>query len=128
VSGTAYDSYNASLHLPEGLRIVGTEGTPSKVEDRRVVAGFPERRAPEQEEQIIVVAEVEKAFEHSEVGLSSLGTDSNTQNDRVAVKIRALAADPARQPATWRWDLVLGLVVALVLVTAFVVWRRKVVK
>jgi hypothetical protein len=121
-TGPAHDSYRGSLHLPEGLKILGTEGIPATVEDdNRVEVGFLERRAPEQEEQVVVFAEVLKPFEHREVSL---------QGDRgtVTVLIRAMQAyenpAPVRRETAVRWNLVL---VPVLLAAVFVVflWRRK---
>lgn len=112
--GPAYDSYNGSLHLPEGLKILGTEGVPAKVEEHNAVrVGFPDRRAPEQVERVVVIAEVEKAFSHREVSL--YGT-----RGPVTVKIQALGFEPAKRATTVRWDLVITL--ALLLMVVFSVW------
>jgi len=118
VRGSAYDSYNGNLSLPESLKILGTEGIPAKVEEHNVTVGFPDRRAPEQVERVVVIAEVEKAFSHREVSLSAAG-------GRVMVKIQALAPEPVRHTTTVRWDLVITLVLLLMMV--FSVWwlRRR---
>jgi hypothetical protein len=134
VTGPAYDSYAASLDLPDGMRILATEGTPGEAGHEQIVrtSFYPERRPPGQEERVVAIAVVEKPFEHSEVTLSTgepafqWAGDANAGNNSYAIKIRALAADPA--PAGRRWDLLLGFLVATVLVVAFVAWRRRAVK
>lgn len=127
VTGTAYDNYAASLSLPEGLKIVGAEGTPATVHERRVVARFPERRAPEQLERVIAVAEVEKAFEHSEVGLYAEGDDASLGNNSFSVKIRALEAPrvPAQEDGSGVWVFLLGMVAGAGAVVGFLVVRRR---
>ncbi|MFI6097743.1 hypothetical protein ACIA8G_19465 [Lentzea sp. NPDC051213] len=133
ITGPAYDSYAASLDLPDGMKIVETEGTPGEADYNQILrTRFPERRPPGQEERVVAIAVVEKPFEHSEVTLSTgedaflWAGDANAGNDRYSVKIRALPADPA--PAGRRWDLLIGFLIATVLVVAFVAWRRRAVK
>ncbi|MFJ5986008.1 hypothetical protein [Lentzea sp. NPDC092896] len=117
--GPAHDSYNGSLHLPEGLKILGTEGIPAEVRERNLVeVGFPDRRAPEQVERVVVIAEVETAFPHREVSLTAV-------TERVTVQIRALGSEPAKRARTVPWDMVITLV--LLLMVVFTVWwlRRR---
>ncbi|WP_156093876.1 hypothetical protein [Lentzea aerocolonigenes] len=132
ITGPAYDNYAASLRLPDGLRIVETEGAPGKTDDQIVRVRFPDRRPPGQEERIVAVAVVEKPFEHSEVSLWTGETilhppvDANAGNDNYRVLIRALPADP--WPDGRRWNLLVVFLVAAVLVVAFVAWRRRAVR
>lgn len=132
VTGPAYDNYAGSLRLPDGMRIVETEGAPGKTDNQTVRVRFPDRRPPGQEERIVAFAVVEKPFEHSEVSLwtgeSVLNppADANAGNDGYRVLIRALPPDPG--PDGRRWNLLAAFIVAAVLVVAFVTWRRRAVK
>lgn len=133
VTGPAHDSYAGSLSLPDGMRIVETEGPPGTADDDQAVRfRSPDRRPPGLEERIVAIAVVEKPFVHSEVMLLMDGVaftrpgDANGGNDTYRVLIRALRPDPV--PEGRRWDLLLGFLVAAVLVVAFVAWRGRAVK
>ncbi|MFD4635842.1 hypothetical protein ACFWN2_00935 [Lentzea sp. NPDC058436] len=124
-TGPAHDSYRGTLGLPEGLKVLGTEGIPATVNEwNGVEVGFSERRAPGQVEEVVVFAVVEKAFEHTTVTLSA-------NRDHVTVQIRAVAdaqpaqsAQPVRRETAVRWNLVV-IPVLLGAVLAVWWWRRR---